>query len=352
MWGLLGKGFSMKQYKVLIVASSLILALSISAISQQQSKTTKQDPPPQKKQQDPIDDDQVLKLGTKLVNILFSAQDKQNRYFNDLQQTDVEIFEDGKPQEIFTFKRETDLPLTIAILVDVSGSEEQTIPLLKEAGGKFIDSILQKGKDTAAVVKFEGEATVMQSLTSNPARVRRGMDEIVYTPPPPVSVFGGPTPPINGGSRAGGTSLYDAIVATATDMLAKEPGRKTIILLTDGMDTTSYSKIGDAIDQSLRSEIVLYAVGIADPQFGVEKGVLNKLCDATGGRAVFPKSANELDKAFTQLEQDLRQQYLLAYEPKNETPDGNFRKIELRVKDKKDLKIKHRRGYYAAKDEQ
>jgi Ca-activated chloride channel homolog len=258
--------------------------------------------------------------------------------------------ENGQPQQIFTFRREFDLPLTLALLIDVSGSEQYTLPLLKDAGGQFIDSVIRSGKDTAAVIKFEGEATVMQGLTSNPSRVRKALDEIAFIAPPPVSIYGGATPPINSGSRQGGTSLYDSLVATCADMLAKEPGRKTIIVLTDGEDTTSRMKIGDAIDEALRAEVVVYSIGIGDPGFGgVNEGALKKISDATGGRAVFPKSGRDLDKAFAELEQDLRQQYLLAYEPKNEANDGGFRKIEIRVTTRKDVKLRHRRGYYSAK---
>src|SRR6266540_3507219 len=279
----------------------------------QQQKEQKQQP---QKPQKPEQEEPTIKFGTKLVNLLFSVQDKQNHYINDLKQEDVQILDNGQPQDIFTFKRELDLPLTMAILVDVSGSEEFMLPQLKDSGGRFVESVVRTGKDTVAVIKFEG----------------------------------GATPPINGQSRQGGTSLYDSVIATSADMLAKEPGRKTIILLTDGEDTTSRMKLDEAINEALRSEVVIYSIGIGDQgRGGVAEGVLKKLSDSTGGRAVFPKNARDLDKAFAQLEQDLRQQYLLAYEPKNEATDGGFRKLEIRVvnKNAKDLKIRHRRGYYA-----
>ncbi|QQS45094.1 MAG: VWA domain-containing protein [Acidobacteriota bacterium] len=338
------------------IASSAVVAILIAlmalsgspiAAQQQEQKKRPEQKPPRK-----VEEDQTIKLDTKLVNVLFSAQDKQNRYINDLKQEDIQVLENNQQQEIFTFKREFDLPLTLVLLVDVSGSEQYTLPLLKDAGGQFIDSVIRTGKDTAGVIKFEGEATVMQNLTSNPARVRRALEEVAFIPPPPGGVFGGGTPPINGGSRQGGTSLYDAIVATSADMLANEPGRKTIIVLTDGEDTTSRMKIGDAIDEALRAEVVVYSIGIGDPGYGgVNKGVLNRISEATGGRAVFPKRARDLEEAFIQLEQDLRQQYLLAYTPKNETADGSFRKIEIRVSNRKDLKIQHRKGYFAPKGE-
>src|SRR5262245_42360457 len=255
------------------IAATMAAALSYAFAPQLRAdaqQSNKQDPKksqqqkqqPQKPEQK--EDEPTIKFGTKLVNVLFSVQDKQNHYLNDLKQEDVQILENGQPQDIFTFKRELDLPLTMAILVDVSGSEQYTLPQLKDSGGRFVESVVRAGKDTVAVIKFEGEATVMQELTSNPARVRQALEKIAYTAPPPVSVYGGSTPPINSGSRQGGTSMFDAIVATASDMLAREPGRKTIVLVTDGVDTTSRMRMGDAIDEALKAEVVIYAIGIAD----------------------------------------------------------------------------------------
>jgi Ca-activated chloride channel homolog len=334
----------------LVVTVTSFVFSSQPTIAAQQEKKQGQTKPQEKKPPEKVDEEQTIKLDTQLVNVLFSVQDKQNRYITDIKQEELEVLENGQVQQIFTFKREFDLPLTLALLIDVSGSEQYTLPLLKDAGGRFIDSVIRASKDTAGVIKFEGEATVMVGLTSNPARVRKALEDIAFIAAPPQTVYGGTTPPINSTSRQGGTSLYDSIIATSADMLAREPGRKTIIVLTDGEDTTSRMKIGDAIDEALRTEVVIYAIGIGDPGFGgVNKGVLNKICDATGGRATFPKSAQDLDKAFTELEKDLRQQYLLAYEPKAGTNDGTFRKIEIRVPNRKDMKVRHRRGYYAPK---
>jgi Ca-activated chloride channel homolog len=339
---------------MMAAALSYAFAPRLSAWAQQDNKQDQKKSQQQKQQQQkpqkPEQEEPTIKFGTKLVNLLFSVQDKQNHYINDLKQEDVQILENGQPQDIFTFKRELDLPLTMAILVDVSGSEELMLPQLKDSGGRFVDSVVRTGKDTVAVIKFEGEATVMQELTSNTKRIRKALEDIAFIAAPPVSIYGGATPPINGQSRQGGTSLYDSVIATSADMLAKEPGRKTIILLTDGVDTTSRMKLDEAINEALRAEVVIYSIGIGDQgRGGVDEGVLKKLSDSTGGRAVFPKNARDLDKAFAQLEQDLRQQYLLAYEPKNEATDGGFRKLEIKVvnRNAKDLKVRHRRGYYA-----
>jgi VWFA-related protein len=340
----------MNRQIVLLNAAALLLwafgspvGSGVSAQSkQEQKKTTEQKD--QKKKEDEVE---TIRLNTQLVNVLFAVQDKQNRYINDVTKEELTIFENGKPQEITTFKKEFDLPLTMALLIDVSGSEQFVLPMLKDAGGHFIESVIRQNKDTAAVIKFEGEATLMQGLTSSRARLRKALEDVAYTGPPPSGVFGGATPPINGGSRQGGTSLYDSVVATCDDLLAKEPGRKTIILITDGDDTTSRMKIGDAVDSALKAEVVIYAIGIGEN--GVNEGVLKRLCEDTGGRAFIPKSRRDLDNGFAQLETDLRQQYLLAYEPSNEASDGAFRKIEVRVANRKDIRVRHRKGYYAPK---
>src|SRR5262245_10113804 len=198
------------------IAATMAAALSYAFAPQLRAdaqQSNKQDPKksqqqkqqPQKPEQK--EDEPTIKFGTKLVNVLFSVKDKQNHYLNDLKKEDVQILENGQPQDIFTFKRELDLPLTMAILVDVSGSEQYTLPQLKDSGGRFVESVVRAGKDTVAVIKFEGEATVMQELTSNTKRIRKALEEIAFIAAPPVSVYGGATPPINGQSRQGGTSL-------------------------------------------------------------------------------------------------------------------------------------------------
>jgi Ca-activated chloride channel homolog len=305
--------------------------------------------PRQVNEQNPKNEDMpTIRLGTQLVNVLFSVTDKQNRYIGDLAKSEVEVLENGKPQEIFTFKRELDLPLTMAILVDVSNSVIPVLPRLTEASYQFIDSVMQPGKDKTAIVQFNSETELMQDLTSNIARLRRGLRVIVDNAPFTERDYRGLPPPIIRGSRLGGTSIYDSIIATCTDLLAGKAGRKTIILFTDGFDTTSRLRRPEAIEEALRAETVIYAIGVGNPESqGVNKGELNKICEPTGGRAFIPRDVEELDRAFDQLEQDLRQQYLLAYEPANDTADGSFREIEVRAPRRKDLRIHHRRGYYA-----
>jgi Ca-activated chloride channel homolog len=168
----------------------------------------------------------------------------------------------------------------------------------------------------------------------------------------------GSTPPI-GASDFVGTSMYDAIFVTADELLAREAGRRVIILLTDGRDTTSTYNRQKAIERAWRSEVIVYAIGIEGRgQYGgqifqedVDKKTLQTICDETGGRLFIPKNENEYDQAFRQIEDDLRQQYILSYSPSNDHQDGSFRNIAVKLnrKDAKEFKVLHRRGYYAKK---
>ncbi len=166
----------------------------------------------------------TIRLGTQLVNVLFSVTDKQNRYVNDLAASDVKVLEDGKPQEIFTFKRESDLPLTMAILVDVSNSVVPVLPQLTGAGTRFVNSIMRQNKDKAAVIEFDGEATLVRDLTTSAARLQRGFADIVRNAPPARARR--TPPPIIPGDRKGGTSIFDSVIAACTDLLARERGER------------------------------------------------------------------------------------------------------------------------------
>jgi len=304
----------------------------------------------QKKGQPPADegvqDDETIKIGTQLVTVPFNITDKTNHYINDLKKDDLEVFEDNKPQQIFSFERQTDLAITIAMLIDISGSEEYTLPMEKAAGARFFQRVLRPRKDLGAVVTFEGEAELVQNLTSDPAKLQRALDEVRIALPS-ASVRVGGTPPINGGSRAGSTAIWDAVYSVSNDLLKREAGRRVIILITDGEDTSSTLKLRDAVERTWRNEVIVYAIGIGDPAYGVDSGVLKKITQETGGRAFFPRSEADLDKAFVQIDEDLRSQYVLAYTPANGAKDGSFRTIQLRVKNQKELTVRHRRGYFA-----
>jgi Ca-activated chloride channel homolog len=307
-----------------------------------------------------IEDDEPIRVETELVNLLFTAQDKDRRLLTDLKKEDVRIFEDGQPQEISAFMRQTDLPLSLAILIDTSQSQQRTLPEEKEAAKAFVESVVRPEKDEVAVLSFTGEATLEQDLTGNVARLRRAIDRVEFTPAAGTlnGVMIG-TPPISGRSQqvAGSTAIWDALWITSNEILSKAPDRtrRAIILLSDGFNTFGSKKLDDAINEAIKHEATIYSIGIGDYYYdGVNEGSLKKISERTGGRAFFPRDEAELRKAFTQIQIEMRSQYLLAYEPSNPKRDGTFRKIEIQLANpelvKQKVRLTYRPGYFAKTD--
>jgi len=305
-----------------------------------------------------LQDDEVLRVETDLTNILFTAVDKQKRFVTTLKQENIRVTEDGQPQEIFTFSRQTDLPLSLAILIDTSISEERTLPIEKAAAGSFVDTVLRPDKDEAAVVSFTGESTLEQGLTGSASRVRRALDRVEFVPPSGY-IGGGQvagTPPISGTNQStqGSTAIWDAIWVTSDEVLsqASDKTRRAIILLTDGHDTSSQKKMDAAIERAIKVDAVIYAIGIGDEYYGgVNEGSLRKVSERTGGRAFFPDNEEELRAAFAQIQLELRSQYLVAYSPTNRTRDGSFRRVQIEITDPElrrlNLRLTYRQGYFA-----
>jgi len=306
----------------------------------------------------------VVRVETDLTNILFTAVDKQRRFITTLRQEDIRVTEDGQPQEIFTFARQADLPLSLAILIDTSISEERTLPAEKAAASSFVDAVIRPDKDEAAVITFTGDSTLEQGLTGNVSRVRRALDRVEFIPPSGYigggQVTGTPTiagtPPISGQnqSRAGSTAIWDAIWVTSDEVLSQtsDKTRRAIILLTDGHDTSSTKNIDHAIDRALKSDAVIYAIGIGDEYYGgINKNPLRKVSEKTGGRAFFPEDESELRDAFAQIQLELRSQYLVAYRSTNRNKDGSYRRVQVEIMNpelrKQSLRLTHRQGYFA-----
>lgn len=307
----------------------------------------------------PIEEDEgEIQIDTEVVNVLFTAQDKNRRLLTNLKQEDINLIENGEKQEITYFGRQVDLPLSLAILIDTSASQERTLPEEKEAAKSFLDAVIRPTKDEVAIISFTGETTLEQGLTNNVGRLRRAVDRVQFVPPSGYAgggVLVG-TPPISGGNQAvqGSTAIWDAIWVTGEEVLGPSPDktRRAIILLTDGVNTFGMKKLNDAIQAALRAEAVVYAVGIGDNYYdGVDEGALRKISERTGGRAFFPRDERQLRDAFDQIQVEMRSQYLIAYEPTNQNRDGSYRKIEVQVanpamqKDK--VKLTHREGYFA-----
>ena len=291
--------------------------------------------------------DQAVRLGTELVNVVFTAVDRMNHIVSDLREQDVKVLEDGRPQSVFTFKREVNLPIRIAILIDLSGSQEFTFPQEKTAAAYFLHSIIRASSDLAAILTFKEDVDLAQGLTSRIETVNRALDQIEFS-----RRFASTSP------RNQATALYDAVYITVDEVLGRgEVGassdeanaRRAIILLTDGADNASSRKLEDAIDRAWRSGVMIYSIGIGDRfRFeGVREDVLRRMSAETGGRAYFPRNPDELLGNFRQIENEMRSQYLVAYEPSNIAHDGAFRRIEVNIAGRPDVRVIHRRGYYA-----
>src|SRR5947209_1233700 len=331
-----------------------------SATRARQTETVAQpSPTPPKKDEDiTLNSDDVVRVETNLTNIFFTASDKQKHFVSTLAKEDVRLLEDGVPQQIFTFQPNSDLPLSMAVLIDCSGSEERTLPEEKAAARAFLEAVLRADKDEAAIVSFTGEVTLEQGLTGNIGRLRRAIDDVRFVPPSGYiggNVVLGGTPPISGTQQtlAGSTAIWDAIWATSNELLSEsaEHTRRAIILLTDGDDTSSQVHMQDAINRALKADALIYAIGIGDRyQFGINEGALKKITEGTGGRAYFPHNEHELNEAFSQIDRDLRERYLVAYSSTNKTRDGSYRRITIEVTDpelRKQLKLNYRPGYFA-----
>jgi VWFA-related protein len=315
--------------------------------------------PPRKEDEVTLTSDDVVRVETNLTNIFFTAADKHKRFVNTLKKEDVRVLEDGMPQEIFTFQPNSDLPLSLAILIDCSSSEEKTLPEEKIAARAFLESVLRPNRDEAAIVTFTGEVTLEQGLTGNIDRLRRAIDNVRFVPPSGYiggGVVVGGTPPISGTQQtlAGSTAIWDAIWATSNDLLAEsaEHTRRAIILLTDGQDTISRVKMQEAINRALKADALIYAIGIGDRyQFGIDEGSLKKVAESTGGRAFFPDTERDLSEAFAQIDRDLRERYLIAYSSSNKLRDGSYRRVTIEITNpdvrRQNLKLNYRPGYFA-----
>ena len=306
----------------------------------------------------PVAQDDVIRVDTDVTNLPFTAIDKQRRFITTLRAEDVRVLEDGVPQQLFTFQRETDRPLAIAFLIDVSRSQEFTLADEKAAARAFIEKVIESNKDHVAIVPFTGLAYLEQPLTRDILSVYRVLQRIEIAVPAYLGagrpLTGIPTGPgLAAPPEEGTTAIWDAVALTSSNVLANAPGlrRRAIILLTDGLNTTGRLDQKEAVNRTLAAETVIYAIGIGNKREGVDRGALRDLAQRTGGRAFFPDKNFDLNAAFAEIERELRTQYLIAYSSTNKRRDGSYRKITIEITNpdlrKEKLEIRHRPGYYA-----
>jgi VWFA-related protein len=294
----------------------------------------------------------TLKVEVNLVNILFNIRDKKGGLVGNLNKDDFKVFEDGKEQQVKYFNRETDLPLTIGLLIDVSASQMNLIEIEKNAAYQFFGTVLRK-QDLAFLISFGEDAELLQDYTNSAKLLRAGLNGLQVSSgvggigPGPVPTIGQPR----------GTVLYDAVYLASADQLKGQVGRKVLVLITDGEDEGSRYKIQQAIEAAQKADAIIYGFWYVDRRFYMSRGMvfggssdssLRQMSEDTGGHVFHIDNKLTLQEAFTQLQEDMRSQYAIGYTPTNPEKDGTFRKIEIKTGNK-DWKVQARKGYYAIK---
>jgi VWFA-related protein len=302
-------------------------------------------------------EDEIERVDTDLTAVLLTAVDRDQRFVTNLRQEDIRVFENREPQQISTFERETNLPLSLAILVDTSASQERVLPDERSAARAFVEAVIRPDRDRAAIISFTGIAKSEQGLTNDLSKLHEAIGRVQVA-------FGADSPecnPEDGPVREEhrllcSTGVWDAVWNSIDGMLAQTPERtrRAVILLSDGDDTSSTAKRREAIDFALKHNTAVYSIGFRDedfPEGKLDRDALRKVSEQTGGRAFFPSNRAELNAAFAQINQELRAQYLVAYSPTNRLRDGTFRQIRIEVANpalrKEKLRLLYRQGYYA-----
>jgi Ca-activated chloride channel family protein len=278
-------------------------------------------------------DNSVLTIRKRVdeVNVLFIATDKHGKFVRNLTQNDFNFLDDHKPvQSIVNFRRETDLPLKLGLLIDVSGSVRTRFDFEQDAANSFLQHVIRRGFDKAFVMGFNAKQEIRQEFTDNLQLLSAGIHSL---------------------HNGGGTALYDAIYHACQDKLAREqsdrPQRRALIVLSDGDDNQSEYTLGQAVEMAQRAEVIIYAISTDDSGL-VLRGDKNleKLAATTGGRAFFPFKMKDIKNSFAAIEDELRSQYVVSYHPADFDSDGRYRSIEI-MAIKKDLQVRARKGYYA-----
>jgi VWFA-related protein len=290
-------------------------------------------------------------LNVNLVDAYFSVRNK-NGYVAALGKEDCQVYEDNKLQTIKNLTQEKNLPLTIGILLDTSGSQQNVLPLEKESGGRFLKEVLTP-KDEAFLISFDVNVDLLSDFTNSPRELSRAMNSASINTASSSAgipgIGGGPMPT----SNPRGTLLYDAVFLAAHDKLNSQTGRKIIVILTDGGDQGSQETLKTASEAAQKANTIVYVILLADHEFGGVfgspfngKAQMEQLARETGGRVIdVGNSGRKLEDAFDQIQDELRTQYLLSYTPANKAADGKYRKLEIDCG--KGNTVQARKGYYA-----
>ena len=294
--------------------------------------------------QEPPAQGQTIKSQVSLVNLFATVRDKNKRIVGDLKQEDFKVAEDNQDQKIAFFSKEVALPITLALLLDTSGSEQNMLGAIQQAGSAFLGRVLRKG-DEAMVMSFASDVDLLSDFTDDKAQLDRAVHHAQISIPDQGARAGNPGP--IGSRQITGTALYDAIYLACGEKLNTEAGRKAVVIVTDADDQGSKVRIEEAIEAAQRTDTVIHILLVADFG-GANTGVARKLADETGGRVLSANSDKKLLQAFDEISEELRSQYTLGYYPSNSQRDGKFRKIKIETANH-DLKVLARKGYYAPK---
>jgi VWFA-related protein len=273
-----------------------------------------------------------IKVGTNEVNVVFTVTDKHGKRITDLKQADFRFVDDNKPAaEIRSFHAETNLPLQVGLLIDASNSVRDRFKFEQESAIEFLNQTVRRGYDQAMVVGFDATPEVTTDFTDDTEKLGQGVRML---------------------RPGGGTALYDALYYAGRDKLLKKaqngPTRRAIILLSDGEDNLSHVTREEAIEMAQRAEAIVYTISTnVSGTKGAGDKVLERIADATGGRAFFPFQIRDVANAFAEIQDELRSQYAVSYKPADLKSDGHFRTIEIVALDRKSFRVRARRGYYA-----
>jgi Ca-activated chloride channel family protein len=275
-----------------------------------------------------------IAIRVEMVNLLCTVIDRRGLYVTNLTQDDFIVYENNAPQKIENFSAMTDLPLSIALLIDTSASVANKLKFEQDAAAEFFATMIRP-QDKALLVEFDTGVTLIQDFTNDANILARQLRTL---------------------RAAGGTSLYDAVLLVAEEKLVPEQGerRKTVIVISDGEDTVSKVTFEEALEMAQRSGATIFAISTnKGGQFGVKgsdegDAILEQLTSATGGKAYYPSKLEDLGTAFKEINQELRSQYSISYRTSNPLRDGTFRSLRVSVKGK-DLRVRHRKGYFAPK---
>lgn len=298
----------------------------------------------------------TLKINIELVNVLFTVKAKKGgQLIPNLEKNNFTVYEDGKQQTIQRFTRETDLPLTLGLLIDISASQERLIDVEREAAASFFSSVIRQ-KDEAFLISFGKSTDLLQDYTNSPRLLTSALRDLRGDGQTPI-LGGVPvnTGPIPTSGTPKGTLLFDAVYLASNEKLKTEVGRKALILITDGEDQGSTYNRNTAVEAAQKSDAIIYSIYYVDRGFYAAYGMgfggggesdLRKMSEETGGHVFTVSSKHPLNEVFTEIQDELRNQYSIAYESTNAARDGSFRRIEIKV-DNSNYRVQARNGYYA-----